>query len=40
MKFGDPNPYVAMHKENAIRAWRLSDDNFHIDQTKIKTNSK
>jgi hypothetical protein len=26
MKGDDPNPYVSMHREDAIRAWRLAEN--------------
>jgi hypothetical protein len=36
MKTCDPNPYVADHKGNAMRAWRMSDEKAHADSTKAK----
>ena len=26
MKSDDPNPYVSMHREDAVRAWRLAEN--------------
>ena len=34
MKMDDPNPYLSMHKENAIRAWRLDSNKVFEDNMK------
>jgi hypothetical protein len=37
MDSDDPNPYVMEHKEDALRAWRMSKENVHSDGTKVDT---
>ena len=32
MKDDDPNPFVEMHKENAMQAWRMESKKFHEDK--------
>jgi len=36
MKADDPNPYVLQHQDNAVRAWRMSADDYYADTTNIK----